>query len=114
MKLENLIGFRLSVLQPRGNCRNSIDPIWRVANAIAGRAPLAPPPPLPPPQTPRLSLIINNAPSPSPLSTEAELLDCEAKSDSSLEGEPMEEDSKGVDSSKKRKRKPYRPGRAPD
>ncbi|KAK0151829.1 Histone-lysine N-methyltransferase 2C [Merluccius polli] len=41
---------------------------------------------------------------------EAELLDCEAKSDSSLEGEPMEEDSKGADSSKKRKRKPYRPG----
>ena len=45
---------------------------------------------------------------------EAELLDCEAKSDSSLEREPTEDDSKGVDGSKKRKRKPYRPGRAPD
>ncbi|XP_023821321.1 histone-lysine N-methyltransferase 2C isoform X7 [Oryzias latipes] len=41
---------------------------------------------------------------------EAELLDCEAKSDSSLEREPMEDDSKGVDGGKKRKRKPYRPG----
>lgn len=45
---------------------------------------------------------------------EAELLDCEAKSDSSLEREPAEEDSKGPDGGKKRKRKPYRPGRAPD
>ncbi|XP_034744788.1 histone-lysine N-methyltransferase 2C isoform X8 [Etheostoma cragini] len=41
---------------------------------------------------------------------EAELLDCEAKSDSSLEREPAEEDSKGADGGKKRKRKPYRPG----
>ncbi|KAM3604228.1 uncharacterized protein V6R79_008192 [Siganus canaliculatus] len=41
---------------------------------------------------------------------EAELLDCEAKSDSSLEREPAEDDSKGADGSKKRKRKPYRPG----
>lgn len=48
------------------------------------------------------------------LLTEAELLDCEAKSDSSLEREPMEDDSKGGDGGKKRKRKPYRPGRAPD
>ena len=46
--------------------------------------------------------------------TEAELLDCEGKSDSSLEREPAEDDSKGADGSKKRKRKPYRPGRAPD
>ena len=45
---------------------------------------------------------------------EAELLDCEAKSDSSMEREPAEDDSKGADGSKKRKRKPYRPGRAPD
>lgn len=45
---------------------------------------------------------------------EAELLDCEAKSDSSLEREPAEDDSKGADGGKKRKRKPYRPGRAPD
>uniref|UniRef100_A0AAV2JQ26 [Histone H3]-lysine(4) N-trimethyltransferase n=1 Tax=Knipowitschia caucasica TaxID=637954 RepID=A0AAV2JQ26_KNICA len=42
--------------------------------------------------------------------TEAEVLDCEAKSDSSLEREPVEDDSKGADGSKKRKRKPYRPG----
>ncbi|XP_028327720.1 histone-lysine N-methyltransferase 2C isoform X3 [Gouania willdenowi] len=41
---------------------------------------------------------------------EAELLDCEAKSDSSLEREPTEEDHKGPDEGKKRKRKPYRPG----
>uniref|UniRef100_H3DCP4 [histone H3]-lysine(4) N-methyltransferase n=1 Tax=Tetraodon nigroviridis TaxID=99883 RepID=H3DCP4_TETNG len=41
---------------------------------------------------------------------EAELLDCEVKSDSSLEREPVEDDSKGVDGGKKRKRKPYRPG----
>uniref|UniRef100_UPI003AAECAA4 histone-lysine N-methyltransferase 2C isoform X1 n=1 Tax=Centroberyx gerrardi TaxID=166262 RepID=UPI003AAECAA4 len=41
---------------------------------------------------------------------EAELLDCEGKSDSSLEREPAEDDSKGADGSKKRKRKPYRPG----
>ncbi|CAG5896688.1 unnamed protein product [Menidia menidia] len=41
---------------------------------------------------------------------EAELLDCEAKSDSSLEREPVEDDSKGADGGKKRKRKPYRPG----
>lgn len=46
--------------------------------------------------------------------TEAELMDCEAKSDSSLEREPTEDDSKGGDGGKKRKRKPYRPGRAPD
>ncbi|XP_062285762.1 histone-lysine N-methyltransferase 2C isoform X4 [Scomber scombrus] len=41
---------------------------------------------------------------------EAELLDCDAKSDSSLEREPAEDDSKGADGGKKRKRKPYRPG----
>ncbi|KAK2895252.1 histone-lysine N-methyltransferase 2C isoform X5 [Channa argus] len=41
---------------------------------------------------------------------EAELLDCEGKSDSSPEREPAEDDSKGADSGKKRKRKPYRPG----
>ncbi|XP_055007326.1 histone-lysine N-methyltransferase 2C isoform X1 [Boleophthalmus pectinirostris] len=41
---------------------------------------------------------------------EAELMDCEAKSDSSLEREPVEEDTKGGDGGKKRKRKPYRPG----
>ncbi|KAG7526834.1 histone-lysine N-methyltransferase 2C-like isoform X3 [Solea senegalensis] len=41
---------------------------------------------------------------------EAELIDCEAKSDSSLEREPVEDDSKGPDGGKKRKRKPYRPG----
>ncbi|XP_061588310.1 histone-lysine N-methyltransferase 2C isoform X1 [Cololabis saira] len=41
---------------------------------------------------------------------EVELLDCEAKSDSSLEREPVEDDSKGADGGKKRKRKPYRPG----
>ncbi|XP_037132980.1 histone-lysine N-methyltransferase 2C isoform X4 [Syngnathus acus] len=41
---------------------------------------------------------------------ETELLDCEGKSDSSPEREPAEDDSKGVDGSKKRKRKPYRPG----
>lgn len=45
---------------------------------------------------------------------ETELLDCEGKSDSSLEREPAEDDSKGADGGKKRKRKPYRPGRAPD
>lgn len=45
---------------------------------------------------------------------EAELLDCEGKSDSSPEREPAEDDSKGADGGKKRKRKPYRPGRAPD
>lgn len=45
---------------------------------------------------------------------EAELLDCEVKSDSSLEREPVEDDSKGVDNGKKRKRKPYRPGKSPD
>lgn len=45
---------------------------------------------------------------------EAELLDCEVKSDSSLEREPVEDDSKGVDGGKKRKRKPYRPGKASD
>lgn len=43
---------------------------------------------------------------------EAELLDCEVKSDSSLEREPVEDDLKGVDGGKKRKRKPYRPGKA--
>ncbi|XP_019900094.2 histone-lysine N-methyltransferase 2C isoform X3 [Esox lucius] len=42
---------------------------------------------------------------------EAELsLDCEGKSDSSPEREPAEDESKGADSGKKRKRKPYRPG----
>ncbi|XP_077470695.1 histone-lysine N-methyltransferase 2C isoform X2 [Stigmatopora argus] len=41
---------------------------------------------------------------------EAELLDCEGKSESSPEREPVEDDSKGVDGGKKRKRKPYRPG----
>ncbi|XP_072297616.1 histone-lysine N-methyltransferase 2C isoform X2 [Eucyclogobius newberryi] len=41
---------------------------------------------------------------------EAELLDCEAKSDSSLEREPVEDESKGGGGCKKRKRKPYRPG----
>ncbi|XP_038159716.1 histone-lysine N-methyltransferase 2C isoform X13 [Cyprinodon tularosa] len=41
---------------------------------------------------------------------EAELLDCEAKSDSSLDREPVEDDSKGANGVKKRKRKPYRPG----
>ncbi|KAM6948736.1 histone-lysine N-methyltransferase 2C [Aplochiton taeniatus] len=41
---------------------------------------------------------------------EAELLDCEGKSDSSPEREPAEDDSKGADGNKKRKRKPYRPG----
>ncbi|XP_076001014.1 histone-lysine N-methyltransferase 2C isoform X3 [Genypterus blacodes] len=41
---------------------------------------------------------------------EAELLDCEGKSDSSPEREPAEDDSKGADGGKKRKRKPYRPG----
>lgn len=56
-----------------------------------------------------LSLIISSLPL-----TEAELLDCETKSDSSLEREPAEDDSKGADGVKKRKRKPYRPGRAPD
>ncbi|XP_070974437.1 histone-lysine N-methyltransferase 2C-like [Oncorhynchus clarkii lewisi] len=37
-------------------------------------------------------------------------LDCEGKSDSSPEREPAEDESKGADGSKKRKRKPYRPG----
>uniref|UniRef100_A0A4W5P261 Uncharacterized protein n=1 Tax=Hucho hucho TaxID=62062 RepID=A0A4W5P261_9TELE len=37
-------------------------------------------------------------------------LDCEGKSDSSPEREPAEDKSKGADDSKKRKRKPYRPG----
>ncbi|XP_035994099.1 histone-lysine N-methyltransferase 2C isoform X7 [Fundulus heteroclitus] len=41
---------------------------------------------------------------------EVELLDCETKSDSSLEREPAEDDSKGANGVKKRKRKPYRPG----
>nr|XP_019959050.1 PREDICTED: histone-lysine N-methyltransferase 2C isoform X3 [Paralichthys olivaceus] len=41
---------------------------------------------------------------------EAELIDCEGKSDSSPEREPAEDDSKGGDGGKKRKRKPYRPG----
>ncbi|XP_068197773.1 histone-lysine N-methyltransferase 2C [Antennarius striatus] len=41
---------------------------------------------------------------------EVELLECETKSDSSLEREPAEDFSKGTDSGKKRKRKPYRPG----
>lgn len=45
---------------------------------------------------------------------EAELLECEVKSDSSLEREPVEDDSKGADNGKKRKRKPYRPGKSPD
>uniref|UniRef100_A0A8C8JDE8 [Histone H3]-lysine(4) N-trimethyltransferase n=1 Tax=Oncorhynchus tshawytscha TaxID=74940 RepID=A0A8C8JDE8_ONCTS len=37
-------------------------------------------------------------------------LDCDGKSDSSPEREPAEDKSKGADDSKKRKRKPYRPG----
>ncbi|KAJ8012094.1 hypothetical protein DPEC_G00065110 [Dallia pectoralis] len=42
---------------------------------------------------------------------EADLsLDCEGKSDSSPEREQAEDESKGADSGKKRKRKPYRPG----
>ncbi|XP_068605247.1 histone-lysine N-methyltransferase 2C-like [Brachionichthys hirsutus] len=41
---------------------------------------------------------------------EVELLECETKSDSSLEREPAEDFSKGADGGKKRKRKPYRPG----
>ncbi|KAL0966145.1 hypothetical protein UPYG_G00291500 [Umbra pygmaea] len=42
---------------------------------------------------------------------EADLsLDCEGKSDSSPEREPAEDESKGADGGKKRKRKPYRPG----
>ncbi|KAL4630959.1 histone-lysine N-methyltransferase 2C [Arapaima gigas] len=46
-------------------------------------------------------------------SREGDLLDCEGKSDSSPERDPPEEDSKGAegsDGTKKRKRKPYRPG----
>ncbi|XP_029102170.1 histone-lysine N-methyltransferase 2C isoform X4 [Scleropages formosus] len=46
-------------------------------------------------------------------SREGDLLDCEGKSDSSPERDPPEEDSKvaeGSDGTKKRKRKPYRPG----
>ncbi|KAM4704791.1 histone-lysine N-methyltransferase 2C [Rhinophrynus dorsalis] len=46
-------------------------------------------------------------------SREGDLMDCDVKSDSSPEREPVDEDSKGtevIDGLKKRKRKPYRPG----
>ncbi|KAM8967644.1 histone-lysine N-methyltransferase 2C isoform 3-T3 [Pelodytes ibericus] len=46
-------------------------------------------------------------------SREGELMDCDVKSDSSPEREPIDEDTKGaeaMDGMKKRKRKPYRPG----
>ncbi|XP_063308761.1 histone-lysine N-methyltransferase 2C isoform X6 [Pelobates fuscus] len=46
-------------------------------------------------------------------SREGDLMDCEVKSDSSPEREPIEDDIKSVepmDALKKRKRKPYRPG----
>ncbi|XP_053569781.1 histone-lysine N-methyltransferase 2C isoform X3 [Bombina bombina] len=46
-------------------------------------------------------------------SREGDLMDCDVKSDSSPEREPMDDDSKGteaMDGLKKRKRKPYRPG----
>nr|XP_029516882.1 histone-lysine N-methyltransferase 2C-like isoform X7 [Oncorhynchus nerka] len=38
------------------------------------------------------------------------LMDCDLKSDSSPEREPVDDDAKGADGNKKRKRKPYRPG----
>lgn len=59
----------------------------------------------------------SHLPGPADLLVEGELLDCDGKSDSSPEREPADEDSKGpegTDGAKKRKRKPYRPGRAPD
>ncbi|KAM5156931.1 histone-lysine N-methyltransferase 2C [Mantella aurantiaca] len=46
-------------------------------------------------------------------SREGDLMDCDVKSDSSPEREPIDDDSKGpevLDGIKKRKRKPYRPG----
>ncbi|XP_041421719.1 histone-lysine N-methyltransferase 2C isoform X3 [Xenopus laevis] len=46
-------------------------------------------------------------------SREVDLMDCDVKSDSSPEREPIDDDSKGteaLDGLKKRKRKPYRPG----
>ncbi|XP_049336810.1 histone-lysine N-methyltransferase 2C isoform X2 [Astyanax mexicanus] len=46
-------------------------------------------------------------------SREGDLMDCDVKSDSSPEREPIDEEMKGaesVDGMKKRKRKPYRPG----
>ncbi|XP_075444004.1 histone-lysine N-methyltransferase 2C isoform X13 [Ascaphus truei] len=46
-------------------------------------------------------------------SREGDLMDCDVKSDSSPEREPIDDDSKGaeaMDGIKKRKRKPYRPG----
>ncbi|XP_069814968.1 histone-lysine N-methyltransferase 2C isoform X6 [Dendropsophus ebraccatus] len=46
-------------------------------------------------------------------SREGDLMDCDVKSDSSPEREPIDDDSKGaeiMDGMKKRKRKPYRPG----
>ncbi|XP_018124496.1 histone-lysine N-methyltransferase 2C isoform X3 [Xenopus laevis] len=46
-------------------------------------------------------------------SREVDLMDCDVKSDSSPEREPIDDDSKGteaMDGLKKRKRKPYRPG----
>lgn len=47
-------------------------------------------------------------------SAEGDLMDCDGKSDSSPEREAVDDDSKvaeGADGIKKRKRKPYRPGR---
>lgn len=41
-------------------------------------------------------------------------MDCEGKSDTSPEREPIDDDPKGMEATegiKKRKRKPYRPGR---
>ncbi|XP_068091998.1 histone-lysine N-methyltransferase 2C isoform X4 [Hyperolius riggenbachi] len=46
-------------------------------------------------------------------SREGDLMDCDVKSDSSPEREPIDDDPKGaevMDGTKKRKRKPYRPG----
>lgn len=48
------------------------------------------------------------------LSAEGDLMDCDGKSDSSPEREAADDDTKvaeGADGIKKRKRKPYRPGR---
>lgn len=46
---------------------------------------------------------------------EGEMVDGEVKSDSSPEREPTaEDDSKDTDACKKRKRKPYRPGKRQD
>lgn len=47
-------------------------------------------------------------------SPEGDLMDCDGKSDSSPERETVDDDAKvteGADGIKKRKRKPYRPGR---